>query len=182
MSVIHTPKQISALKNLILYAKDGTDLTKKVLTFLIDQSEGLTKEVCLTLTESCEGYDGKEIHYAAVRAGDMNSSNPKCSTRLDLLFQLMESQLYFSAHYGDFDPTRSDNPLNCDGMFVGSPAHWQRIPGDEGLYREGMPLRYTFWLQRQPCGYSHEAKLLPATREELEKIELLPKDERPANS
>ena len=56
-----TPEQIAALKYMIFASKDGTDLSKRAMAFLIDQSEGLTKEVCLTLVADREGYTAEEI-------------------------------------------------------------------------------------------------------------------------
>ena len=51
-----TPKQVAALKYMIFNAKNGTELSKRVLAFLIESSEELTKEVCLSLVADREGY------------------------------------------------------------------------------------------------------------------------------
>lgn len=160
-----TAKQIAALRYMIFNAQDGTDLSKRVLAFLLTQSEGLTKEVCLTLVEDREGYTGNEIHDAGLGVGAMQSSN--CITRLHALLYLTGSELNYSVHYGDFDPIRSDDPFNCDGQFAGHDVSKVARPG---LVRTGMPLRYTFWLARSP--YSRDATLVTASRRKLGRINL----------
>lgn len=160
-----TSKQIAALKYLVFVAKNGSKLSKQVLAFLIDQSEGLTKEVCLTLVADRDGYTADEINVAGHGVGGMESCN--FTTHLHELLVLMGSKLNFSLHYGDFDPTRAGDPFNSDGQFFGCAVHQVSRPG---LIRKGMPLRYTFWLSKQD--YSRQAKLVVATREKLEQIDL----------
>ena len=160
-----TSKQIAALKYMIFIAKNGTDLSKRVLAFLIDQSEELTKEVCLTLMADREGYTADEVNAAAHGMHGMESCNG--TTHLDQILHAMGSEFSFSVHYGDFDPNRPDDPFNTDGMFAGCDrSQVTRL----GLILEGMPLRYTFWLSKQE--YSRQAKLVVAVREELEQINL----------
>ena len=166
-----TKKQIAALKYLIFNAKDGTELTKRILAFLIDHSESLTKDVCLTLVENREGYSADEINNATNGFHAMLSCNR--TTHLDQVIIAMGGEVGFSYHYGDFDPSRTGDPFNSDGIFPGYPAELvcalpERIPG---LTREDMPLRYTFWLARGY--YAKKAKLVKATRAELEAINLL---------
>lgn len=150
---------------MIFKAKDGTDLSKKILALLIDRSERLTKEVCLTLVADREGYNAEEIDSAAHGLGAMQSCN--CSTHLDQLLHLMGSGLQFECHYGDFDPNRDGDPFSSAGMFAGFPR--EMVP-DKELIIEGMPVRYTFWLSAQI--YSRQATLVVATRENLEQIDL----------
>ena len=179
-----TPKQIAALKYLIFIAKDGTELTKRVLAFLIDQSESLTKDVCLTLVENVSGYSADEINKAVNGFHAMLSCN--CTTHLDRIIVAMGGEVLPSYHFGDFDPSRTGDPFNSDGIFPGFPeelvcAPKERIPG---LVREGMPLRYTFWLAKGH--YSRKATLVKATRGELEAIDLqkpgfYPESEETAN-
>jgi len=160
-----TEKQIAALRYLIFRAKNGTDLSKRVLAFLIASSEGLTKDVCLTLIENREGYSADEIHEAGRGVGGLQSS---CGTTfIDQILIAMGSTLAVSVHYGDFDPSRPSNPFNTDGQFAGWPKDKLSQP-ESG--RTGMPLRYTFWLSKRP--YSRQASLVVATREALEKINL----------
>ncbi|MEK7662343.1 MAG: hypothetical protein AAB355_02525 [Patescibacteria group bacterium] len=160
-----TSKQISALRYMIFNAKNGTELSKRVLAFLIESSEELTKEVCLSLVADREGYTADEISAAGHGVGSMESCNG--TTHLDQILHVMGSELSFSIHYGDFDPTRTDDPFNSDGMFGG----WDRSQVTRpGLILEGMPLRYTFWLSKK--NYSRQAALVVATREELEQIDL----------
>src|SRR3989344_7416148 len=160
-----TDKQIAALKYMIFNAEHGADLSKRVLAFLIDQSERLTKEVCLTLVADRERYTAEEIRNAGHEMGAMSSSN--CTTHLAELLRVTGSELNFSYHYGDFDPTRAEDKFNCDGQFAG---HMESQVVHPGLVRKGMPLRYTFWLSKE--NYSRQATLVVATRKELEQINL----------
>lgn len=162
-----TQRQIAALKYMIFIARPGVELTKRVLAFLIDQSEGLTKEVCLTLTEGCQGYSAEEINIAAHGMSAMRSCNS--TTHLSEILDVMGSELDFDVHYGDFDPTREGDPFSNAGQFAGWDASLVRGQ-DAELVREGMPLRYTFWLARK--FFSRGAVLVTTTREELEKINL----------
>lgn len=159
-----TKKQISALKYMIFISKNGNELSKRVLAFLIDQSEGLTREVCLTLVADREGYTADEIREVAHGVHAMQSAN--CTTHLHALLSAMGSELTFSVHYGDFDPTRSGDPFNSDGQFFGA----GRAVSRPGLAREDMPLRYTFWLSKEH--YSRRAALVVATHSYLEQIVL----------
>ena len=160
-----TSKQIAALRYLIFNAKNGTELSKRVLAFLIESSNGLTKAVCLSLVADREGYTADEINTAGRGVDSMERCNG--TTHLDEILQAMGSKLVFSVHYGDFNPARATDPFNTDGQFAGWGEH---LVTDPGLVREGMPLRYTFWLSEEP--YSRKATLVVATREEFEKINL----------
>ena len=160
-----TSKQIAALRYMSFNAKNGTELSKRVLALLIESSEELTKEVCTSLVADREGYTADEISAAGHGVGNMESCNG--TTHIDQILHAMGSELSFSVHYGDFDPTRTDDPFNTDGMFAG----WDRSQvSRDGLISEGMPLRYTFWLSKK--NYSRQAKLVVATREELDQINL----------
>jgi len=158
-----TPKQIAALRYMIFNAKNGTELSKRILAFLIDQSEGLTREVCLTLVEGREGYSAEEISDAAVGVGGMDSANG--TTHLHELLLAMGSEINFSVHYGDFDPARVGDKFCYDGQYRGQQGNCPH-----GLAREVMPLRYTFWLSKK--SYSREVELVTATRAVLDQIDL----------
>jgi hypothetical protein len=160
-----TQKQIAALKYLIFNAKNGTELSKRILAFLIDRSEGLTREVCLTLIEDREGYTKKEIDSAARGVGGMISCN--CTTHLSALASLSGSELCFSSHYGDFDPKRSGKKFSSAGIFAGAPLDMVTDPSNA---QEGLPMRYTFWLAKKY--YSDTAELVTATRADLDLIDL----------
>lgn len=160
-----TQTQIAALKYLIFNAKNGTELSKRVLTFLIDQSQGLKREVCLTLVEDREGYTGKEIDSAARGVSGMVSCN--CTTHLGALASLSGSELFFSVHYGDFDPKRSGDKFSSAGIFAGAPLSMVSHPSNA---QEGLPMRYTFWLAKKH--YSRTAELVTATRKDLDLIDL----------
>lgn len=160
-----TLKQIAALKYMIFKARNVNGLSKRVLVFLIESSERLTKEVCLSLVADREGYTADEIKVAAYGVHDMQSSNG--ATHVDQILHVMGSELGFSFHYGDFDPARTDDRFNNDGQLAS--FNRSQVTRD-GLIREGMPLRYTFWLSKE--SYSREAVLVTPTREDLEQINL----------
>jgi len=159
-----TKKQIAALKYLIFNARNVVDLSKQVLAFLIEQSENLTKEVCLTLVDGREGFSAAEITAAGRGMSVMQSCNS--TTHLHQILHAMGSELRFSFHYGDFDPSRKDDPFNAHGQFAGFKEEQVAYPG---LVRDGMPIRYTFWFSKQD--YSRQAKLVVATRNDLEQID-----------
>ena len=157
-----TTRQIAALKYIIFNLDKETELSKRVLAFLIDSSEGFTEEVCLSLVDGREGYDAGQISAAAHGVDNINITNHLCQ-----ILDAMGSGFKFSVHYGDFDPSRVGDPFNSDGMFPGID---ESQVSRKGLVREGMPLRYTFWLSRTP--YSRQAKLVVATMEKLNQIDL----------
>ncbi len=159
-----TDKQVRALKYLVYKSKYGSDLAKKIFFYLLDKSDNLTKEVCVSLVEGLSGYNNDEIHNAAFSVDFMKSCN--LTTHLNEIFDAMGSGFNFSTHYGDFDPNREDI-FNSDGMFVG----WDRNQvSREGLIKEGMPMRYTFWLSEDE--FSADANLIPFTRYEIDSIDL----------
>ncbi len=163
-----TKRQIAALRYMIFNAKNYKNekvntLAMQVLAFLIDKSEQLTKEVCLSLVADREGYTAEEITEAAYAVGGMQSSNG--TTHLDGLMSLIGGGFTTSVHYGDFDPTREGDPHNTDGQFAGWDVSKVQDPG---LVIEGMPTRYTFWISKGQ--YSRGAELVVATRAELDEI------------
>src|SRR3989338_5663853 len=146
-------------------AKDGVELSKRILIFLIDQSEGLIKDVCLTLVADHNGYTAEEILKAAYGMGAMQGANG--TTHLLELFCLMGEEIPKSSfHYGDYDPSRKGDPFNSAGMFAGMPVDMVGGRDPAELVRTDMPRRYTFWLARK--NYSGQATLVVATREVLE--------------
>lgn len=101
-----TPKQIEALKYLIIKAKDGNDLLKKIFFVLLAKSEGLTKEVFLTLEE------GPDISRETIIDTSRNLIRSSGgTTHLDELMALMGSELHFSLHFGHY----VDGKPNKDG-------------------------------------------------------------------
>lgn len=160
-----TDRQIAALKYLIFQAKDVQDVSKRLVATLIDHSENLTRDVCLTLLADREGFNAEEIRDATYGIDRLISTTG--TTHINQLFVAMGVDLVLSLHYGDFDPTRGDEPFNTDGQFSGKSPDMVRSPG---LLKTGMPLRYTYWLSRSY--YSDTAQLIKITREELEQIDL----------
>jgi hypothetical protein len=163
-----TENQIAALKYLILASKSSTILAKKVAFFLIDQSERLTQEVCISLIDGMDGYDASIVS-EATRIESLTSCNG--DAHIHQVMRAMGSDHCFSIHYGDFDPKRDGDPFNTDGQFAGAPL-WMVHGGKENpnIVKEGLALRYTFWLARK--FYARNAKYLQISRQGLEAIDL----------
>ena len=155
-----TKMQIAVLRFLIFTTQHGTELTKRVMAYLIDQSRGLTLDVCLTLIEDRDGYSADEIRDAAF---DLD-----VKPIINQILLEMGSNLHFSLHFGDYDPNRNGKHLSSAGQFAGLPA--DKVSGPPDLTQEGFPVRYTFWLARQ--SYLNEATYVGAGREVLGLIDL----------
>ena len=150
--ILPNQTQVAAVKYLISYAKDGCELGKKLYFFLIDNSEGFTKEVYVTLTEGDE-FTAEEIREVAREMDAMTSCN--CTTHLDAVMKSTGTDFRFNLHYGSYN---SDGSFNTDGQI-----------GDSGNAR----MRYTFWLA--PGLYGAETLSLVEVlvlRKDLEKIDL----------
>lgn len=157
-----TPEQRAALRYIIFKARNGNELTKRIMTHLLNESRGLTREVCLTLVADREGYSGEDIQQAASGMHSMNSTNG--STHMNELMIAMGSDMRFDYHYGDYDPSREGNPFSTAGMFPGWPI--EKVAGaveEPDLVEEGFPMRFTFWLSRKD--YSSTAELVSVTSE-----------------
>lgn len=159
-----TAEQIAALKYLIAMSKDGTDTVRRILFFLINASNGLTEQVSVSFIQDKDGYTHGEINKAAHALGAMESSNG--ATHLDEMMRLMGTPLNFSVHYGHYDET---GKFDTEGMFPGLKT---LAPGHEND-RDGMPLRYTYWLAEGMYGHSGQWRpLVTPSREELMAIDL----------
>jgi hypothetical protein len=159
-------QRIETLKYLIAKSKDGDEIVKRILFFLIDNSYGLTEEVSMTLTQDQLGYAGQEIDTAARALGKMMSV--KNSTHVNEIMSLVGAGLRFSTHYGNYS---EDGEFDTEGMF---PGYRELAPGHEND-RADMPLRYTFWLAREYYGRGGPGKqLTPPTREVLMAINVAP--------
>ncbi|GEM_PF-5886226 len=75
-----TDQQIAALKYLIFQSQDANDWAKRILVFLLDKSEGLKKEVTLTLKARKDGFKDIDIRDATKSLDQMLSGN--CYTHL----------------------------------------------------------------------------------------------------
>jgi hypothetical protein len=145
-------------------AKKVTPLTKGLMSFLIDESKKMTKSVCLTLTEGVEGFTSKEIRESAHCMDFMQSCNG--NIHIDQILLITGSGLKFSFHYGDYDPTRTGDRFSNAGQFAGFPAH--KVFSGPDATKEGMPLRYTFWLADE--NYSRKAHLITANRNKIQNV------------
>lgn len=160
-----TEKQIAALKYLVFHSRDANDLAKRIVAYLIEQSNGLVDGVCITLCADRQGYSAEEINTAAHHFGGMLSCN--CNTHLSALMSAIGSDMHFSHHYGDFNPKRKRRFSN-DGQFAGLPP--KIVSGGKRAVKQGMPLRYTFWLSLRP--YTTDARFCPVMRKDLDTIDL----------
>lgn len=160
-----TEKQIAALKYLIYKAEVRDPRVKQIFGLLIDESKGLTEEVCLTLTEGADGYSAEEIDEIAHSQSQLVSANG--TALISEVLQAMGSDFQISVHYGNFDPNRKKRPLDTSGMFSG---YDRSQVDDPDLLKEGMPMRYTFWVAKG--FYSRSARLVKATREMIENVDL----------
>lgn len=160
-----TTQQVAALKYLIFKAEPQAgsvgDLTKRILAFLIDQSDGLTKDVCVTLWDGRDGFTGAEIGHAALFEGRFHSCN--CTTHLNVLMVLSGAEdVRFDCHYGH----PNNGEFDTLGQFPGfDPAQTGGV-----VHPKDAPIRYTFWLSKG--FYSRTATQIPVTREMLNAIDL----------
>lgn len=88
-----TKKQIAALKYLIFRSKDGANITKRLLAFLINHSMGLTRGVYVNLVGSLNGFSARTIQQAAFGLHDMQSCNG--TTHIGQVLIAMGSPLVF---------------------------------------------------------------------------------------
>jgi hypothetical protein len=157
-----TTKQIAALKYLVAASKHGNDTAKRVIWFLIDKSNRLSKEVCVTLTQGQEGYSAEEIDEIVRTLHGITSCNG--TTHLNEIFKVTGTDFVFDLHYGHFG---SDGSFDTSGMFPGAPTH---MVLDPKLTILNQPRRYTFWLSKKM--YSKSAERIPVTRKEIKAIDL----------
>jgi hypothetical protein len=154
-------KQIKALKYLLLNSRDAKSIiTRKLLLFLIDKSNELTRDVCITLWETDSGFSAKEIRKIQGEFNSMCSGNR--TTHVTEILVAMGSNFCFSDSYGDFDPTRRPDPFDNSVQFSGSTSSPKK-------HVEAKPFRATFWLSKKR--YTRNSKFLKVDRELLEKIE-----------
>ena len=134
--------------------KGAIDLAKRILLFLVNRSQGLTKEVCLTISE--DEYTAKEIH-KIVRAlsGITHGTSDLNATWMPLT----GSGFWFSLHYGHFE---APGVYNTEGQFAGLPGHLHESPDE--------PFRYTIWLSKDL--WATKATVLNVSRKKLEGIRL----------
>lgn len=162
-----TEDQIAALKYVICASSEQSELLKRVLLFLIDESLYLTREVCVTLLEDRDGYAADQIRDAAHGLSRLQSMSYAGSLHLVEIMRAMGAGYLFSVHYGDYDPSWHENPFSEAGQFAGSSP--ELVLGGPELTMPNMPLRFSFWLARE-C-YSECATQVAATREQLESID-----------
>jgi len=144
-----TDRQLLALKELIQGSKEGSQTLKKLLLFMIRNSQRLTEPVHLSLWQDREGYSARDIR-SIVRQLSIMLNDPG-STHLNQLMALIGTHLIFSSHTGVYGEN-----------------------GEPGLLTSSkLPVRYTFWLATEPHGQSGPGRALVATRQEIESIDFL---------
>ncbi len=165
VQLLPTERQTLALKYLLKKSKDLNELALRIAFLLIDSSQGFSREVCATLVEDLSGFTSEEIGAAASAFKAMSSSNR--TTHQGELFKLMGFDFRFDFHYGDYDPNREGDPFSAAGQFAG----WDpEKVGSPELVLEGMPLRYTFWLNGGM--YSRKAVLVHVDKQTLLGVDL----------
>lgn len=146
-------KQIAALRYLIANADVDSEMAKRILFFLLENSNGLTQEVAVSFFQDKGGYTAEEVGQAGHGIGVMQSANS--TTHMNALMQLMGADMDFSIHYGHYDTSIGE--FSTNGQFTG-----------------GKPLRYTFWLSQSQYGKNTQQLKILATpsKGELAKIRL----------
>src|SRR3989344_2981903 len=91
-----TGTQVSALKYLIAHSRGASDLAKRILFFLLDRSNGLTEEVCFSISSEGVEYTEADVKQAGHTVGGMQSCNG--TTYLNELTALSGSDFSFSVH------------------------------------------------------------------------------------
>lgn len=151
-----TDEQIAALKR-IIFSSSGDANAMRLAVFLIDQSEQLTKDVCVRLVAPRDGFNECEIstmaHYLHYMAGDYHNKH------IHDLLVVAGSNLRFSCQFGD---------LNVNKTFIKT---GQFMMGD-GIEFLSLPQKkwYTFFLAQKP--YSCAATMVRINHEELNKIQI----------
>ena len=152
-----TPTQIAAVKYIVARARQDSPYSKRLFWFMLDQSEGLTKGVRVTLEEGAQGFTGDEIRGIAHPFDGMQSCHG--GTHLNELLAATGSDFRFLLHYGN---------CSAGGKFDTRGA----VPRATGPYGDE-PLRYTFWLA--PAIYSAATEVseqIPCSRDRLDSINL----------
>lgn len=158
---MYSARRIVALKYLIFTQPQIPLLAKRVMSFLIDNSGQLTKDVCVTLTADDVNYSDGELLAAAVK-GPSNYTYA--------ILRAMGSRKHFSAHYGDYDESRGEKPLCCAGQFAWADPLYVGGNAEEvaRLTLKGMPSRYTYWLASD--SYSRKSARIDVTSRDLNEI------------
>lgn len=138
-AVMFTKKQIDALKILIYESKDCDVLAKKLLLFLINRSEKLTRQVTLTLTEREGGFSRDEVRKICLEADRLSSV--EWNTHLYEIFCAMGTRFFFSMHFGHYN---ENGRFDHSGQFSCNTTK----------------MRFTFWLSKSPFGYKDKGNLL----------------------
>jgi hypothetical protein len=141
-----TPDQLATLRYLIYRSETLDELTKRIVTFLLNGSQGLTRPVCVCLARGASGYSRNEINAAAGSLREANSR--KIEIRLNQQLRLMGTEMRLSCQYG--------NP-----------------EGEKGFDEQGGPHRYTFFLGKRGYGACSNGTELKATKKELDQVDIL---------
>lgn len=159
-------EQIAKLKYLIARSKDGGLLVKQIMYFLLDKSEQLTKEVCVTLSHDRYGYRGHEIFKSAEDLSNICAGNG--TTYFDEILMVTGSGFRFDSECGYFDHK---------GEFINGGDHDylaniqdQHPKIFEASYPSICNVRYTFWLSQEPC--SRKAQRFNECRAGLQAIDI----------
>ncbi len=118
--------EMLALKHLV-FSQQGCRLSKQILGYLLENSQGLSREVCFTL------WQGNRLR-AEELIKAVSDIEESVSRLVSMVMQSMGSGFEFSAAFGHYD---------LNGVFQ---ANGHRLKsGSE--YQDAI-IRYTFWLAR----------------------------------
>lgn len=137
-------KQVDALKYLILRSKDASELTKKILFFLLEQSNLLRKAVYTSVVETKDGFSKENAIETYNGVHDMKSS--QAFTHLNEIMVAMGSDFLFYVHAGAYQ---------ADGEF----KEYEKI------------LSYTVWLSDKR--YDGTAKRIDIKKDTLDEMVLV---------
>jgi hypothetical protein len=135
--------QSAALKYLLFRSNELSDLFKRVLATLIDQSDGLKRPVQIRLSENVHGYSRAELKELYHNFSIATSSG--CNTHLHALLHLAGSTLQFNYSQGNTDCvcgfwSRSGKEPTAVGVHRNILD--QIDLSKPGLYDEHMPRRF----------------------------------------
>ena len=102
-----TNKQMLALEQFIILSPDASEFAKRVIIWVLRQTQNLTRQVALSIWNEQYGSDRAAEVQDSVHA--MNSMNSK--TRMDLFFDGMGTEMMLEHHCGCFEAS-DGHPFN----------------------------------------------------------------------
>ena len=145
-----TEEQFDGIKYFIILSNRGVGkLARRLLMYLMDKSEMLTKPVCVTITEN-EEISAEEIKAINSDIGSLSAVG--AGTMINELIRLTGSKFEFSRHFGYMNETG----FHHENQFSFNP--------------ESDKMNYTFWLS--PTDNDRDAHQLPFDLNEIKATKL----------